>query len=123
MLKAKITNNKTKIQLVPLHDHRGNPYERALQTWKNHFIANIAGADPQCPLHLWCRFICQSTITLNLLQPSNVNPNILAYKYLEGTFDFNATPLPHSEPKLLYTKKRPQEQHGTLTAKTDGTQA
>ena len=40
-------------QLVPPDDHRRNPSERAIQTFKNHFLAILAGTDPDFPMHLW----------------------------------------------------------------------
>jgi hypothetical protein len=38
------------IQLVNPDNHRVNACERAIQTWKNHWIAGLATVDPQCPL-------------------------------------------------------------------------
>ena len=35
-----IEEKKLKYQLASPHDHRLNPAERAVQTWKNHFISN-----------------------------------------------------------------------------------
>ena len=32
--------------------HRRNKAERAIRTYKNHFIATLAGVDPECPLEL-----------------------------------------------------------------------
>lgn len=34
-------------QLAPPHDHRQNPAERAIQTFKNHYIATLYGADDE----------------------------------------------------------------------------
>ena len=36
-------------QLVSPGDHRANPAERAIQTFKNHFIAMLSGTDPDFP--------------------------------------------------------------------------
>jgi len=44
-LQSKIHQKGLKLQLAPPDDHRTNPAERAIQTFKNHFIAIIAGAD------------------------------------------------------------------------------
>ena len=38
------TNNMT-YQLVPPHDHRRNKAEKAIQTFKDHFVAILCGAD------------------------------------------------------------------------------
>ena len=44
-------------------------------------------------MHLWCRLLPQAEITCNLLRPANANPNVSAYQYVHGTFDYNRTPL------------------------------
>ena len=35
---------------VPPHNHRANAAERAIQTFKNHFIAGLSGLDPNFPI-------------------------------------------------------------------------
>jgi hypothetical protein len=40
-------------QLAPPHIHRRNNAERAIQTFKNHFIAGLFSVDPNFPLKLW----------------------------------------------------------------------
>jgi hypothetical protein len=81
------------IQLVNSNDHRVNACVRAIQTWKNHWIAGLSTVDPACPLQLWCKFIQQGQDTLNLLCKSRINPRLSAYAILNGQFDFNCTPL------------------------------
>ena len=49
--KTEIKKNCT-IQLVPPDNHRQNLAERAMQTFKNHFKAVIAGVDNNFPMHL-----------------------------------------------------------------------
>ena len=49
-LKNAFDDNQTKFQLVPPNSHRWNTAERAIQTWKNHFKAGLATADPNFPL-------------------------------------------------------------------------
>ena len=49
-----ITTKGLKYQLASPHDHRLNPAERAIQTWKNHFISNLHGCDRQFPANQWC---------------------------------------------------------------------
>jgi hypothetical protein len=60
-------------QLVPLHVHRHNAAERAIQTFKNHFIAGLCSVDPNFPLQLWNCLLLQATTTLNLLRASRLN--------------------------------------------------
>lgn len=80
-------------QLVPPNHHRNNLAERAIQTWKHHFKAGLATVDPAYPLSEWDRLIEQANITLNLLRSSRANPNLSAYAYLFGQFNFQVTPL------------------------------
>ena len=81
------------IQLVTPDDHRVNAAERAIQTWKNHWIAGMGTLDPNCPIQLWWQFIEEAQDTLNLLRVSRVNPKLSAYAVLEGQFNYNKTPL------------------------------
>jgi hypothetical protein len=41
------------LQLVPPDTHHRNLAERAIQTFKSHFIAIFAGIDPSFPMSLW----------------------------------------------------------------------
>ena len=88
-----INDENINYQLVPPHMHRRNLAERAIQTFKSHFIAMLCGCDPAFPLHLWCRLLPQAEITLNLLRTSRINPNLSAYAQLHGQFDYNRTPI------------------------------
>jgi hypothetical protein len=65
-LKRFMKKNEVDYQLVPPHIHRRNSSERAISSWKNHFIAGLSSTDKQFPMHLWCRLIPQCTLTLNL---------------------------------------------------------
>ena len=52
--KEEILATKMSYQLMPPNNHRRNIAERAIKTWKNHFIGVIAGIAATLPLHLWC---------------------------------------------------------------------
>jgi hypothetical protein len=78
---------------VPPDTHQRNLAERAIQTFKSHFIAILAGVDPSFPMSLWDRLTPQAVTTLNLLQQLQKNPSISAYQHVNGTFDYNKTPL------------------------------
>ncbi len=86
--KAAIKEN-CELQLVPPDTHRRNLAERAIQTFKSHFIAILASVDPSFLMNLWDRLIPQAVMTLNLLRQSHKNPSISAYQHVNGTFDFN----------------------------------
>jgi len=90
--KAEIKKNCT-IQLVPPDNHRRNLAKRAIQTFKTHFKAVIAGVADNFPMHLWDHLLPQTVLTLNLLRQSNVAPTVSAYQYVHGAFDYNKMPL------------------------------
>ena len=92
-------NNNIKHQLVPPEVHRRNAAERVIQTWKHHFIAGLSSVDPTFPISEWDQLVKQGEITLNLLRNSRVNPGLSAWAYLQGQFDYNATPWLHQEQK------------------------
>ena len=88
-----IKENGADIQLVTPDDHRVNAAERAIQTWKNHWIDGMGTLDPNCSMQLWCQFIEQGEDTLNMLRVSRINPKLSAYAVLNGQFNFDKTPL------------------------------
>ena len=92
-IKSYDTTNNITYQLVPPFSHRRNAAERAIRTWKNHFITGLCSVDPKFPMHLWDRLIPQSVITLNMLRASRRDPTISAYTALNGPFNYDATPL------------------------------
>lgn len=92
-LKLALTKHKIDFQRVPPHVHRRNAAERAIQTYKNHFLAGLASADPQYPSNEWDRLIPQATLTLNLLRNARTNPKLSAHAFLHGPYNFQATPL------------------------------
>ena len=54
-------------QIVEPDNHRVNAAERAIQTFKCHFIAGLYTVNPNMPLQLWCYLLAHSEITLNML--------------------------------------------------------
>ena len=87
------TNNKIDYQLVPPNNHRRNIAERAIRTWKNHFVATLCTTNSKFPMHLWCRLIPQATMTLNMLRSCRHNIKLSAYEALDGAYSYDATPL------------------------------
>eukprot|EP00804_Cyclotella_cryptica_P021358 CCRYP_001594-RA/>CCRYP_001594-RA protein AED:0.64 eAED:0.32 QI:0/0/0/0.6/1/1/5/0/975 len=90
--KLAITASGMTYQLVPPDDHRRNIAEKAIQTWKDHFIAVISGTDAKFPLHLWCQLLPQMERQLCLLRQSNAYPHISSHTHLYGHHDYNAHP-------------------------------
>ena len=98
-----ITSEKIDIQLVEPHDHRVNAAERAIQTFKHHFIAGLATVYIDFPIQLWDEFLPHAQMTLNMLRTSRQNNTKTAYEELKGPFDFNKTPLaPLGTKSLIY---------------------
>jgi hypothetical protein len=81
------------LQLVPPDTHRQNLAKRAIQTFKNYFIAILAGLDPSLPMTLWDRLLPQTILTLNLLRQAKADPSVSAYQFMHGEFDYNKMPL------------------------------
>jgi len=65
-------------QLVPLDMHHRNRVERAIRTFKDHFLAILAGVDAAFPSYLWDLLLPQAELTLNLLRQATLNPRISA---------------------------------------------
>ena len=92
-LKNAIRGNGCRVELTPADMHRRNAAERAIQTLKGHFISVLAGVANDFPTSEWDQLIPQAILTLNLLRPANVAPNVSAYAYHHGQFDYNRMPL------------------------------
>jgi hypothetical protein len=73
-LKNFFTVNDIAYQLVPPRCHRRNAVERAIRTFKEHFVAGISLVVLSFPMHLWDRLLPQAEITLNLLRTSRLHP-------------------------------------------------
>ena len=116
LVKKILKYNHLTLQLVPPNVHRTNAAEKAIGTFKDHFITGLATVHPEFPLHLWCRLIPLAETTLNLLRPSNINPRLSAYEILNGIFDYNRTPLaPPGTKVIVHTppdKRRTWDSHG-----------
>ena len=99
--RAALQGEQITLQLVTPHMHRDNPAERAIQTWKDHFLAGLASVHPDFPMNEWDRLISQANITLNILRASRTHPHLSVYASLFGNFDFNRTPLAPPGTKIV----------------------
>ena len=118
-LKNFIHKEQTEYQLTPPHIHQTNAAERAIRTFKNHFISGLCSVDKNFPLHIWCHLLDQAELTLNMLRMSRINPNLSAHEQLHGIHDFNTTPLAPPGTKCIAHEKAsqrgtwaPHGQHG-----------
>ncbi len=92
-IKQFLTKKECKLQVVEPHNHRVNAAERAIQTFKDAFIATLATTDRDFPLQLWDKLALQVQDTLNLLWASRINPDISAYEALSGPYNWDRYPL------------------------------
>jgi hypothetical protein len=90
-LKNFFTVNDIAYQLVPPHCHRRNAVERAIRTFKEHFVTGLSSVDPSFTMHLWDRLLSQAEITLNLLRTSRLHPQLSAAAHYHGLVDYNKT--------------------------------
>ncbi len=88
VMKACIKENGMDYELVSPGQHRHNQAERAIQTFRAHFISILAGVDDKLPLLLWCHLLKPTELTLNLLRQSRVAPKILAFAHVHSTRDY-----------------------------------
>jgi hypothetical protein len=77
------------LQLVPPDTHQRHLAKRAIQTFKNHFIAILAGLNASFPMTLWDKLLPQTILTLNLLWQAKTDPSVSAYQFMHGEFDYN----------------------------------
>ena len=95
-------------QLVPPDDHRCNIAEKAIQTWKDHFVGVLSGTSDTFPLHLWCQVLPQMERQLLLLRQSNTNTKISAYAHVYGQHNYDAAPfVPIGMETLVHEKPPP----------------
>ena len=56
-LKMTMTSMNINYQLVPPSNNRANDAERAIQTFKNHFIAGLCSIEKEFHIQLWDRLL------------------------------------------------------------------
>ena len=92
-MRSEITSHDISYQLTPAGNHGRNAAERAIQTFKNHFVAGLCSVHPSFPLQHWDKLIPQAVLTLNILRPSRLNPKLSAYSQVHGVYDYSAHPI------------------------------
>jgi hypothetical protein len=81
-------------ECVPPYNKRSNKAERAIHTFKRHFITILAGTHLSFPINFWHELIPQAELTLNMMRSYADQSTISAY---HGThrrpFDFASRPM------------------------------
>ena len=90
--KAAIEASGMTYELVPPEEHRRNMAEKAIQTFKDHFVGVLSGCAPSMPIHLWCQLLPQVKQQLLLLRQSRAHPNLSAYAHVYKQHDYNRHP-------------------------------
>jgi hypothetical protein len=109
-LKSYSTENDMTDQLVPPHFHRRNAADRAIRTFKEHFMAGLSSVDPDLPMHLWDRLLSQAEITLNLLRVSRLHPQFSAAAHFHGQIDYRKTAFAPPGCNIIVHEKPSQRQ-------------
>ncbi|KAL7462038.1 hypothetical protein ACHAXS_002436 [Conticribra weissflogii] len=86
-----LENEGMKLEIVEPNNHRINTAERAIQSFKDHFIAGLCTVDSKFPIQLWDQLLGQAQDSLNMLCTARTNPQLSAYHLLKGPHDFNRT--------------------------------
>ena len=91
--KSAIEENEATHKLVPPGDHRHNITKKYIQTYKNHFFAVLTGLHKSFPIRLWCQFLLQAEIQLNLQRQYAITPKISACVLFHIPHNFMHKPL------------------------------
>jgi hypothetical protein len=116
-LKEFLHEEQVDYQLVPPLIHRHNAAERAIRTFKNHFVAGLASCDPMFPLHLWDRLLPQALLTLNILQGSRFNPQLSAHAQVMGDYHYKHHPIAPPGMQVMVHEKPSQRKSWAPHAK------
>ncbi len=90
--KKAIGDSDMTYECVPPDNHLYNMAEKAIQTFKDHFVGILSGCAPTFRLHLWCHLLLQVDWQLLLLQKLQLHPNLSTYTHVYGHHDYNKHP-------------------------------
>ncbi len=106
-LKNAIVKYKLRYQLTPPNIHRINAAERAIRTFKNHFIAGLATIDPDFPIREWDCLLPQAETTLiSSVHPALIRNFLYMLSFPETSIS-RVQPWHLLEPKLWSMIKQP----------------
>ena len=82
------------VDRVPPHQKRANKAERAIQTFRNHFLSILVGTHPNFPINQWHHLLPQAEATLNMMHAWPDNFSISAYHGIHRRpYDFLSHPM------------------------------
>ena len=93
LLRESLRTLGIQVSYVAPHNHRQNPAERDIRTFKNHMIATLCTADNLFPLEEWDLLLPQVEMTLNLMRGSIRDKKKSAWEEHKGPYDFNRNPI------------------------------
>ena len=87
IIKNYLVSKQCNLMLVEPNNYQVNAAERAIQTFKAHFISTLATMDSKFPLQLGDQLTNQVKTTLNMLRPSPIDLLMSAYKAVHGPYN------------------------------------
>jgi hypothetical protein len=72
ILKDSLVEQRINFQLVSPGIYQEKSVERAILTFKKHFLARLCITDPNLPIHLWDCILPQAILALNLMRGSHI---------------------------------------------------
>ncbi len=85
---------RIKWQMATPFNKRTNKAERAIQTFKRHFLSVLSSTHPSFPLNHWPELLEQAEYTLNMMRPRADQPSISAYHgVFREPYNFLAHPM------------------------------
>ena len=92
-------------QLVPSNMHQHDSDKRSIRTFKAHFVSILAGFSINFPSCLWDILLPKAELTIKLLRQTSNNPNLSDWAYVNGTFNYVATPFVPLGCRVMIHKK------------------
>ena len=110
-------NDEYQLHLAGNHDL--NAAERAIETFKNYFIAGLCSTHPNFPLNQWDKMLPQVVLTLNLHRPSRLNPQLSTHAMVHGCYDYSSHPIAPPGSRVL-THDLPDNRKSWAPHSTEG---
>jgi hypothetical protein len=118
-LKNFFTVNDIAYQLVPPHCHLRDAAERAIRTFKEHFVAGLYSVDPTFILHLWDRLSPQAELTLISCEPQDCIHSSLPLRTSMVLWTTTKQLLLGQDAKSLHTRNQESNALGLPTGSMD----